>query len=146
LQSTYLVAPGSSIQKLEDVNREGVRIAGVANTATGRASAVFAPKAATITVAGVDAGVALIKSGGADAIALSRESLAGLAGQIPGARVLDGGFLNSTTAVAVPRGRPRARAFVTEFIEAAKASGDVRKAMDAVGLTNSMVAPAGMKP
>ena len=34
LQSTYLVAPGSAIQTLDDVNKSGVRIAGVANTAT----------------------------------------------------------------------------------------------------------------
>ena len=38
LQSTYLVAPGSTIQTLAEVNRAGVRIAGVANTATFRAS------------------------------------------------------------------------------------------------------------
>ena len=146
LQSTYLVAPNSSIQSLSDVNRDGVRIAGVANTATGRASAVASPKAKTITVAGVDEGVALMKSGGAEAIALSRESLAGLAAQIPGARVLEGGFMNSTTAIAVPRNKPLALAFVTEFIEAAKASGEVRRSLDAIGLTGSMVAPAGMKP
>lgn len=146
LQSTYLVAPASDIKVLADVNREGVRIAGVANTATGRASAAASPKATTITVAGVDDGVALLKAGGADAIALSRESLAGLAAQIPGARVLEGGFMNSTTAIAVPRGKPLALAFVTEFIEAAKASGEVRRSFDAVGLAGSMVAPAGMQP
>lgn len=146
LQSTYLVAPSSDIKVLADVNREGVRIAGVANTATGRASAIASPKATTITVAGVSDCVDLVKSGNADAIALSRESLAGLVAQIPGARVLDGGFLNSTTAIAVPKGKPLSLAFATEFIEVAKASGEVRRAFDAIGLTGSMVAPAGMKP
>ncbi len=146
LQSTYLVAPSSNIQSLADVNREGVRIAGVANTATGRASAVASPKATTITVAGVNDGVELIKAGRADAMALSRESLAGLAAQIPGARVLEGGFLNSTSAIAVPRGKPLALGYVSNFIEEAKASGEVRRAFDAIGLTSSMVAPAGMQP
>lgn len=146
LQSTYLVAPNAGIQTLADVNREGVRIAGVANTATGRASAVASPKATTITVRGVDDGVALMKSGGAEAIALSRESLAGLTSQIPGATVLEGGFMNSTTAIAVPKNKPLALAYVSAFIEAAKASGDVRRALDAIGLTGSMVAPAGQKP
>ncbi len=146
LQSTYLVAPGAKIETLAEVNRAGVRIAGVANTATGRASAVASPNATVITVAGVDAGVALIRAGDADAIALSRESLAGLAAQIPGSRVLEGGFLNSTTAIAVPKGKPLALAYVSQFIEAAKASGEVRRAMDAVGLTTSQVAPAGMAP
>ena len=146
LQSTYLVAPASDIRVIADVNREGVRIAGVANTATGRASAAASPKATTITVAGVDDGVALMKSGGADAMALSRESLSGLVAQIAGARVLEGGFMNSTTAIAVPNGKPLALAYASAFIEAAKASGEVRRAFDAIGLTGSMVAPAGTPP
>ena len=36
-------------------------------------------------------------------------------------------FLNSTTAVCVPKGKPAALAYVSEFIEEAKASGLVRK-------------------
>src|SRR5499426_4074734 len=36
LQSTYLVAPGSTIRSIEEVNRAGVRIAGVEGTATFR--------------------------------------------------------------------------------------------------------------
>src|SRR5882724_12595389 len=38
LQSTYLVAPGSAIKTVEEVNRAGVRIAGVDGTTTFRAS------------------------------------------------------------------------------------------------------------
>jgi polar amino acid transport system substrate-binding protein len=87
-----------------------------------------------------------MRSGQADAIALSRESLTGLAAKIPGARVLDGGFLNSTTAVAVPKGHTEALAYVSAFVEEAKASGTVRRALDDMGLTSSQVAPAGMKP
>jgi polar amino acid transport system substrate-binding protein len=60
--------------------------------------------------------------------------------------VLDGGFLNSTTAVAVAKGKPAALAYVTEFVEEAKASGLVRRALDSMGLRTSQVAPAGMKP
>jgi hypothetical protein len=40
-----------------------------------------------------------------DCIALSRESLTGLLPEIPGAYIIDGGFLNSTTAIAVPNGK-----------------------------------------
>jgi polar amino acid transport system substrate-binding protein len=46
----------------------------------------------------------------------------------------------------VPKGRPAALAYVSEFIEEAKASGLVRKALDEMGLTSSQIAPAGMKP
>jgi polar amino acid transport system substrate-binding protein len=146
LQSTYLVAPGSTLMKVEDANAQGVRIGGVANTATFRAAQRTAPKATFVTVAGVDAAIVAMRAGEIDCIALSRESLTGLAAKIPGSRVLDGGFLNSSTAVAVPKDKPDALAYVSQFIEDAKASGSVRRSFDAMNLKNSQVAPAGMKP
>jgi polar amino acid transport system substrate-binding protein len=49
-------------------------------------------------------------------------------------------------SVAVPKNRPAALAYVSAFIEEAKASGLVRQAFDAIGLKGSAVAPPGMKP
>jgi polar amino acid transport system substrate-binding protein len=146
LQSTYLVAPGSNLMNVEDANAPGVRIGGGANTANFRAAQRTAPKATFVTVPGVDAAIAAMKAGEIDCIALSREALSGVAPKIPGSRVLDGGFLNSSTAVAVPKGKPEALAYASQFIEEAKASGLVRKSLDAMNLQNSQVAPAGMKP
>jgi polar amino acid transport system substrate-binding protein len=146
LQSTYLVAPGSTIQTVAEANKAGVRIAGVKDTATFRASNKASPDATHIALPGVDAAIELMKDGKADAIALGRASLGGVAAKIPGSRILDGGFLNSTTAVAVNKGKPEALAYVSAFIEEAKASGLVRRAFDDIGLTGEQVAPAGMKP
>ena len=146
LQSTYLVAPNSSIQSLAEVDRPGVRVAGVANTATARAAAASLKAATIVPVKGVDEAVELMRAGKADAIALSRESLTGLVPQVPGSRILEGGFLNSVTAVAVPKGKPAALAYASAFVEEVKASGAVRRSFDAIGLKTSMVAPAGMRP
>jgi polar amino acid transport system substrate-binding protein len=146
LQSTYLVAPGVTLDAVEDANAPGLRIGGAANTATSRAAQRSAPQATFVTFPGVAAAVDAMKAGELDAIALSRESLSAILAQIPGSRVLDGGFLNSSTAVAVPKDRPEALAYVCQFIEEAKASGLVRRAFDAMNLQNSQVAPAGMKP
>ena len=146
LQSTYLVAPGSSIKTLAEANADGVRIAGIKDTTTFRASTRASPKATHIALDGVDAAITLMRDGKADALALSRESLGGLGAKLPGARVLDGGFLNSTTAVAVPKGKPAALAYASAFIEEAKAAGLVRRAFDDIGLKSSVVAPPGMKP
>jgi polar amino acid transport system substrate-binding protein len=129
-----------------EANREGVRIAGVADTATFRASNAASPLATHIALDGPDDAIALMLEGGADAIALGRESLMGILDRIPGGRILDEAFLNSTTAVAVPKGKPAALAFVTGFVEEAKASGFVRESFDRNGLQNSLVAPAGMIP
>jgi len=146
LQSTYLVAPGSKIASIAEVDTPSVRVGGAANTATFRAAQRTAPNATFVTFPGVDAAVAAMLNGEIDAMALSRESLTGVAMKIPGSRVLDGGFLNSSTAVAVPKGKPDALAYVSQFVEEAKASGLVRKAFDAMNLKTSQVAPAGMKP
>ena len=146
LQSTYLVAPGSPIQGLDEVNRPGVRIAGVEGTATFRASSRFAPQATPVAVKGPDEAIALMRAGKADAIALSRETIVALLDVLPGSRALDGGFLNSTTAVAVAKNKPAALAFVRAYIEEAKASGLVRRALDDMGLTTSQIPPPGMAP
>ena len=146
LQSTYLVAPGSPIKSLDEVNRPGVRIAGVEGTATFRASTRFAPQAAPGIVKSPDEAIALMRAGKADAIALSRETIVALLDVLPGSRALDGGFLNSTTAVAVAKNKPAALAFVRAFIEEAKASGLVRRALDDMGLTTSQIPPPGMTP
>jgi polar amino acid transport system substrate-binding protein len=145
LQSTYLVAPGSKITKLTEVDRKEVRIGGVDGTATFRAALKTAPNATAVTLKTPDEAVALMREGKLDAIALSRESVGGLVAALPGSRVLEEAFLNSTTAVAVLKDKPAARAYVSEFIEEAKASGLVRRALDSMGLKSSQVAPAGMK-
>ena len=146
LQSTYLVAPGSKIKDIDEANREGVRIAGIPGTTTFRASNATSTKATHISVKSVDEAADMMKAGKIDAIGLGRETISGLAALLPGSRVLEGGFWNSTTAIAVPKGREAARAYAGDFIEEAKASGIVRRAFDDVGLTSSQVAPAGMKP
>lgn len=146
LQSTFLVAPGSKIASVNDADAKGVGIGGVANTATFRAAKKATPQATHIDFAGVDAATAAMNENKIDAIALSRESLSGLVGKILGSRILDDAFLNSSTAVCVPKGKPAALRYVSEFIEEAKASGLVRKALDDMGLKDSQVAPAGMKP
>lgn len=146
LQSTFLAAPGSPMRSVKDANAKGIGIGGVANTATFRAAVKATPDATHIEFAKVDAAVEAMRQGRIQAIALSRESLGGLVGKIPGSRILDDAFLNSSTAVCVPKGKPAALAYVSTFIEEAKASGLVRRALDEMGLTSSQLAPAGMKP
>jgi len=146
LQSTFLAAPDSKIQSVKDANAKGIGIGGVANTATFRAAIKATPNATHIEFAKVDAAVTAMQEKRIEAIALSRESLSGLVGKIAGSRILDDAFLNSSTAVCVPKGKPAALSYVSEFIEEAKASGLVRRALDEMGLKSSQIAPAGMKP
>jgi polar amino acid transport system substrate-binding protein len=146
LTSTYLVTANSPVKTIAEANNPSVRIAIVDGTATSRAAKATSKDAQFVVIKGVDEGVGLMKEGKVDAIALSRESLSGLVQKLPGSRILDGGFLNSYTAVAVPNGKPEALAYVTAFVEEQKASGAVRKSFDDIGLKFSVVAPAGARP
>jgi polar amino acid transport system substrate-binding protein len=144
-ESTYMVAPGSAIQTIAEVDRAGVRVVGVENTATIRTARRTLKNTQAIGTKGLDEAVDLIRSGGADAIALGRESLESLVEKIPGARVLDGYFHATGTAVAVPKGREASLSYVSDFIETAKADGTVRRALDSAGLQKAKVAPAGSR-
>jgi polar amino acid transport system substrate-binding protein len=145
LQGTYLVPPGSTIQTHADVDRPGTRVFGVENTANGRAAQASLKNVQMSYVKTGSDLFELLKDGKADAIVQSRESLTGLSAKLPGSRVLDGSFLNSFVAVAVPKERPAALAYVSAFVEDAKASGSVRRALDSAGLKTSTVAPAEKK-
>src|ERR1039458_8866892 len=91
LQSTYLVGPSAKIASVAAANTAGVRIGGVANTATFRTSNKTAPNATHVSFDKTDAAVAALRDGQVDALAFSRESLTGLAPKVPGSRILDGG-------------------------------------------------------
>jgi polar amino acid transport system substrate-binding protein len=140
-ERAFLVRPGSPIQTIAEVDRPGVRVIGVDNTTTARSAAEFLKNTKVETVKTVEELQELIRSGKADAVALSRESLVGFAAAVPGSRVLPGAYSAASTAPAVPKGHAAALAYVTAFIEDAKASGLVRQALDDAGLKTSPVAP-----
>ena len=74
LQSTYLVAPGAKIASVAAANTAGVRIGGVANTATFRTSNKTAPKANLVTVQGRRRRRRRARHGAVDALSCPRRS------------------------------------------------------------------------
>lgn len=140
---TYLVLGGSPIQAQADVDRPGVRIASAEGSNSARNLQQALKSAALLRFKTLAEIREQLRAGKVDAAAASRETLASLAAQLPGARVLDGSFyLGGAVAVAVPKNRPAALAYVTDFIETAKATGVVRRAFDNAGFKDVVVAPA----
>jgi polar amino acid transport system substrate-binding protein len=142
-ESTFLVPAGSPIKSLAEVDRAGVHPGGIANTTTARGAVRFLKNTTLTEARSVDELTGMLKAGTVDAIALSRESLTSLSATLPGARILDGNFHASGVGGAVAKNRAEALEYLSAFIEEAKASGLVRRALDAAGLTNATVAPAG---
>jgi polar amino acid transport system substrate-binding protein len=143
-ENTYLVRAASEIQTLADVDLPNVRVIGIANTTTVRTAGRLLKHAKITAANSVDEALEMLRSGKADAFALTRESLRPLSAQLPGSRILDGAFQRLSTAVAVAKNRPDALAYVTVFMENAKASGIVRRAFDDAGLKDFVVAPPSL--
>lgn len=142
LQATGLVRGDSGIKVISDLDKPSIRVAGIANTTTIRGTARALPSATIVSSETVGEAMAMLRDGRVDAVSLSRDVLATYQAGIPGSRILDGHLHSAGIAIAVPRKRPLALSYVSEFLESAKASGLVRKIFDDAGLFNDQVAPA----
>ena len=140
-ESTYMVTAALPARTIEDVDRAGVRVIGIANTTTIRAATRTLKNASISSAASVAEAVAMLRDGKADAFALSRDSLPTYVKQVPGSRITDGAFQQIGIAIAVAKGKPAAFAAVTEFMDDAKKNGAVRKALDDAGFADIAIAP-----
>jgi polar amino acid transport system substrate-binding protein len=141
VESTCMVTEASGLRTIDEVDRPGVRIVGIANTTTIRAARRVLTKANVTAAQSIGEAVEMLSGGKAEAFALSRDSLPPFVANLPGSRIVDGGFQLTGIAIAVPKGRPEALATVTAFLEKAKNSGVVRRAFDRAGLSHLPVAP-----
>lgn len=132
-ESTYMVTAALPARTVEEVDRAGVRVIGIANTTTIRAAGRTLKNTTISPVTSVEEAVAALRGGEADAFALSRDSLPTYVKQVPGSRMVDGAFQHIGIAIAVAKGKPAALAAVTEFMDEAKRNGTVRRALDAAG-------------
>ncbi|MBV9348096.1 MAG: transporter substrate-binding domain-containing protein [Pseudolabrys sp.] len=140
IESTFLVPARSKLKTLDEANFAGARAIAIAGTTTGRSARRFLTQGIVEDVRSVEEMVDLAKRGEADLFALSRDAFATLLPQVPGARVLPGGFQQVGVAIAVPKGRPEAEQIVRNFLDSAKRSGIVRRALDRGGYRDLPVA------
>jgi polar amino acid transport system substrate-binding protein len=137
--ATYIVKSGSSITNFQTLDQPGVKVAAVNNTTTMRGAMAHLKNAKVTGYQAYNEIFGLLKSGEVDAFALSRDQLIAMARKIPGTRVLDETFKQTTTAVAVPLNHPLAAAFATKFMTEATSNGTLRKAYDNNGLKDTPI-------
>jgi polar amino acid transport system substrate-binding protein len=140
VESTYMVTAASGIRTVAEVDRAGRRVIGIANTTTIRAAGRDLNNTTITAVQSIGEAIEMMTQGRADAFALSRDSLPPFVARLPGSRIVDGGFQFTGVAIAVPKGRPEALAYVSAFLENAKKTGIVRRAMEDAGLKDLVVA------
>ncbi len=137
--TTYIVKAGSSVTNFAMLDQPGVKIAAVNNTTTMRGTIAHLTNAKVTGYQSYDEIFNLLKNGEVDAFALAREQLDTMARKIPGSRVLDEAFRQTTRAVAVPPNHPLALAFATKFMTEAISNGTLRKALDHSGLNDQPI-------
>ena len=134
---------GSPIRSVADADRSGIRIAVPRGDASDLRLTRMLKQAELLRTDSIAAAIDLVRSGAANAYAAPRFVLLAEAARQPGARVLDDHFAVISMAAMVPKGNPRRLAYVSEFLEEAKASGLVKQSIERGGLRGVQVAPAG---
>lgn len=144
LEGTYLVPAGSTLQRVEDVDRAGVRVAVTANSAYDLFLSRDIKRAELVRVDNTPRSIQVMVEQKLDAVAAVKTALVAAAKTVPGSRVLPGHFMTIPQAAAVPKGRPDAAAFARQFIEEIKQSGFVAQALTRHGLgpDDAIIAPA----
>lgn len=142
---TYLVPAGSPIRSGADADRSGVRIAVVRNHASTLALGRILKQAEQVVAETPDAALDLLRAARVDTWASVRPALLDYSSQLPGSRVLEDSYGANFPAVVVPKGQTARLAFISEFIEEAKASGLVQRAIERAGQPGYRVAPPQAK-
>lgn len=143
LDYTFLVPAGSSIRSVADADQPGIRIAAVHNHAATLALSRILKHATLVYADTPDATFDLLQTRHLDAMALVNYALQRYSTRLLGSRVLETRYGANRQAMAVPKGNAGRLAYISEFIEEAKASGLVQRAIEHGGLRGVHVAPLG---
>lgn len=142
IEATYMVPAGSPIQSVDEVDRDGVRIAVGARTAYGLWLGDNIRHAELVMAQGLDGSYETFVEQELDALAGLRPRLVDDVKKLPGARILDGKFTAVQQAIGAKRDRKAAAAFLRDFVAEVKESGFVASLIEKHGVTGRLtVAP-----
>ena len=142
IEGAYLVRNASPLQRNEDVDRAGTRVA----VGKGSAYDLYLTRAArAATLVRVPTSPVVVDeflAQNLDVAAGVRQQLEADAARVGGVRLLPGRFMVIEQAMGVPKGRVAAQQWLARFIEEHKASGFVAQALARHGIQGAAVAPA----
>jgi len=141
VEATYLVPAPSPLQTVDDVDRDGIRVAVSSKSAYDLFLTRSLQRARLVRAAGPDAAVDLFFTEKLDALAGLRPWLSDLAKKHDGVRLLDGRFYTVQQAIGVPRGRDDLARTLQEFVQDVKASGYVSRLIAASGIPGVVALP-----
>lgn len=142
IEATYMVPAGSKLQKIEDVDSPGVRIALGAKSGYDLYLTRMLKHAQRVPIAGSGAAFKHFAAEKLEAFAGLKTELVKYAAELPGSRILDGRFMVVRHTAGTPRGRGEAgAAYLYAFVEAVKAEGLVTQWIAKSGVQGLSAAP-----
>ena len=142
IEGTYVVPTGSPLQRIEDIDRDGIRIAAGLGSVYDLYLTRSLQHAKLVHAPTSPAALELFLTDKLEAAAGVKQPLVKFAAARPEFRVIPGRFMAIEQAMATPRGRDAGARYLRDFVEAMKASGFVAKALAASGQSDATVAPA----
>ncbi len=143
IEATYLVPAGSSLKSIADVDKPGVRIAVTARSAYDLWLERNIKHATLVRSEGLDGALDQFIAEKFEALAGLRPRLITDVKKLPGAVILDGQFTAVQQAVGTSKANTEAAAFLSAFVEEAKASGLVASFIAQHKVQGLSVAPPG---
>jgi polar amino acid transport system substrate-binding protein len=143
IEGTYLTPANSPLQKVEDVDKDGIRIAVAENSAYDLYLTRSLKHAKLVRGVNTAAAVEEFEQGKPDVLAGVRQPLDTYAKAHPGTRVMEGRFMSIQQAMCSPTGRETGARYLRNFIEEMKQSGFVAQALAESGQSASVAPPAG---
>ncbi len=123
IEATYVVPAGSSIRSIDDVDREGVRIATSARAAYTLYLQRTLRHATVVEADGLQGSFDLFTGSKLEVLAGLKPRLLDDVKKIPGARLLDGRFTAVQQSMGVRKERAAAAAYLAAFAQEIKSSG-----------------------
>ena len=141
IEGAYVVPSDSPLRIVEDVDRDGVRVA----AARGSAYELYLTRALTRATlvresSGSEALARFLKDR-LEAAAGVKQPIVAFANANPGLRVIEGRFMAIEQAMGTPKGRQAGVRYLRKFIEEMKSSGFVADALERSGQGDAAVAP-----
>ncbi len=141
IEGTYMVRADSPLERVDDVDCTGVRVA----VGRGAAYDLFLTRslqrAELVRAATSAAAIELFIEQSLDAVAGVRQPLTTYAAEHCGLRVMDGRFTAIDQAMVTPKGRTSGWQYLASFVEEMKAGGFVAAALERSGQGDASVAP-----
>ena len=138
----YLVPRGSALTTPAEVDAPGLRVGVTAGSSSDATLSRDFKHAQIVRAATFDVAIEMMSTGAINAYATNKATLFEMAEKLPGSKVLEGRWGVERHAIAIPKGREQAMAFIRQFTNEVKSEGVVGAAIARAGLRGALISAA----